>query len=109
MNGVDLGYGIITFILLFAVWEFRCRYNNWIVWNQERRWQRRRNLIEMADQRAEEEYRAYLRRLISDDDIIASLHKATKAIQRFSTVWMGRPSYIASDLMKNYHPGSHNA
>jgi hypothetical protein len=87
INGVDLLYTICTLVLLWGILVFSTHYHNWAVWNQERRWQRKRFRTEQAERFEEDEYRTYLRRLISDDGLIAVMHRATRAFQRFNEVF----------------------
>lgn len=84
INGVDLLYAIVTLVLLWIIWVFSTHYHNWAVWNQERRWQRKRFRTEQNELFEEDEYRAYLRHLISDDGLIAVIHRATRAFQRLT-------------------------
>lgn len=84
INGVDLLYTICTLILLWGLWVFGTHYHNWAVWNQERRWQRKRFRTEQAERFEEDEYRAYLRLLIVDNGILAVVHRSMRSFERFN-------------------------
>lgn len=87
INGVDLLYTIGTLVLLWILWVFSTHYHNWAVWNQERRWQRKRFRTEQAERFEEDEYRAYLRRLISDNGFLSTIHRVTRSFERFAEVF----------------------
>lgn len=60
INGIDLLFVVIGFILLLLFVEGWSRYKNWSEWDRDRRRKRKKYRYEFRDFLAEHEYRAWL-------------------------------------------------
>ena len=88
MNGVDLLFVVIGFILLFLFVQGLDRYKDWVNWDRDRRRQRQHYRHEFKESFVEAEYRSYLRTLISPG-LISAMYKLTHAFEKFNQALRG--------------------
>ena len=84
INGIDLLFIIIGFVLLFLLVEGWDRYRNWSEWDRDRRRQRRYRRFELRDNLDERIYRSYLHRLAIILQITCSTSKFNDAMRDMS-------------------------
>jgi hypothetical protein len=63
IDGIDLLFVLIGFILLLLAVEVWDRYHDWFEWDRDRRRQRKYRRYEIQDNFAEKQYRGHLRLL----------------------------------------------
>ena len=82
INGIDLLFVLIGFILLLLLVEGWDRYMYWSRWNRDRRRERKCSRYELQDSFSEEEYRVELRMLLSDN-VFSAVHKMTRSFDKW--------------------------
>lgn len=88
INGIDLLFVVIGFVLLLIFVEGWNRYKNWSEWDRNRRRQRQNYRHEFKESFVEEEYRSYLRTLISPG-LISAMYKMNYTFNKLNQALRG--------------------
>lgn len=97
MNGIDLLFVAIGFVLLFIITEAWDRYSDWFEWDRDCRRQRKLNRLEYQEKIAEKEYRRYLRinfKILTfsrtfSHSLTPAVKQATRSIEKFGEILRG--------------------
>lgn len=89
MNGIDMLFVAVGFVLLLIFVELWERYADWFEWDRNRRRERRRFRYDLQDAYSEMNYRLYLRELLSPG-LIATIRRATRTMEKFHEAFKGQ-------------------